>query len=292
MNDDGVIMVFLPHALIAAASTAFYAVGWSSFRQPLVWVYKQPAPTFKYARQPYAGHCLIMPFIKQKNFKVEIRKELEQFYGFGGPCLFYNVFTVKRPAWRKKPKGYEGEVGIDILDEEAEVEAVEGAASATKGAGLIPAQGPAGGAPSSPAPPDEAKKKKDRFRVEQKPVELLQMLIRRYAPSEGDIVIDPTFGTGSAGVATYLASTDIRVGQRYFFGMDSDPFAVTVANSFLKETQRRCILLICSPFLYSPSSFRPKERVGPPPKVPFFGRQTERRQTRSGGGGEGGGGRG
>ena len=92
-----------------------------------------------------------------------------------------------------------------------------------------------------------AKNASQRFRLEQKPIDLLHMLIRRYAPRDGDIIIDPTFGTGATGIATLTAACDGRVGNRFFFGMDSDKHAVDVATTWLKDTKAKCTVFSLYP---------------------------------------------
>jgi pyruvate/2-oxoglutarate dehydrogenase complex dihydrolipoamide acyltransferase (E2) component len=211
MDPTGVVLLFLPHNLFHHATVAFTSFGWRTFHQPLVWVHKPHSKAFKFSKEPFSAHCLILPFVKSKEFLVEINQDLETALGFGtGTNLYHNVFITKpTAAWRMKPKTAEPDV-----EEVAEDEAA---------------------APEQPT----ARRMAQRFRVEQKPVELLQMLIRRYAPGKNDIVIDPTFGTGSAGIATYLTSCDERIGQRYFFGMDSDHHALGVATMWLDEVKAK-----------------------------------------------------
>jgi hypothetical protein len=60
-------------------------------------------------------------------------------------------------------------------------------------------------------------------------------------------VIDPTFGTGSGGIASMICSCDDRIGKRYFFGMDSDPLALQVAESWVKEQQKKCKFYVNPP---------------------------------------------
>jgi hypothetical protein len=79
---------------------------------------------------------------------------------------------------------------------------------------------------------DEAKNRLDRFRVEEKPLFLLRLLIARYAPGDDDIVIDPCFGTGSTGVAAFLE-------DKSFYGMDEDLLATAVADRYLKQTSKK-----------------------------------------------------
>jgi predicted RNA methylase len=220
MNEDGVIIMFVAAQIIGRLETAMATFGWTMFRQPMIWVHKSPVTPYKMSRQPYSAHCLLMAFIKTPEFQVKIDKELETAYGFGRSTnLFHNVFVLKRTGvFRQKPKAMRGK---QIDEEQSAAEEEE-----------------AGEEVDEEAKP--AKNLAQRFRSEQKPLELLQMLIRRYAPGAGDIVIDPTFGTGSGGIASMICSCDDRIGKRYFFGMDSDPLALQVAESWVKEHQKKC----------------------------------------------------
>ena len=210
MNDDGVILLFLPHQLYTPAATAFQCFNWHSFHHKFVWVHKPNSKAFMFNAEPFSAHNDIFAFVKSKNFKVKIDKDLEISLGFGGGTnLYHNVIvTMPTKVYRSKPKG-----AADDDDD-------EGAAAA----GDLE---------------QEAKNALQRFRIEQKPLQLLQMFIRRYAPGENDIIIDPTFGTGSTGIATYMNACDSRIGRRFFFGMDSDPKALVVANTWLMEVQRK-----------------------------------------------------
>jgi DNA modification methylase len=232
MNDDGVIMLFVAAQIIGRLETAMETFGWTMFRQPMIWVHKSPVTPYKMSRQPYSAHCMLMAFIKTPEFKVKIDKELETGYGFGRSTnLYHNVIVMKRTGvFRQKPKAKRGKE----VDEEHTADDEEEAGEEVD---------------------EEAKPAKNlaqRFRSEQKPVELLQMLIRRYAPGAGDIVIDPTFGTGSGGIASMICSCDPRIGLRYFFGMDSDPLALQVADSWVKEQQKKCKFFLNHQVPFSP----------------------------------------
>jgi len=76
----------------------------------------------------------------------------------------------------------------------------------------------------------KAKRRDQRFRIEQKPSTLLQLLINRFAFEDDAIVIDPCFGSGSTGLSA------CALGKR-FFGMDQDPEARTVACKWLSQHQ-------------------------------------------------------
>lgn len=71
----------------------------------------------------------------------------------------------------------------------------------------------------------------DTIRVHptQKPVELLQYLIRAYS-RPGDLVLDPFAGSGSTGEACIIES-------RKFIGCERDPNYCTIANSIIANTQ-------------------------------------------------------
>ena len=64
----------------------------------------------------------------------------------------------------------------------------------------------------------------------QKPIALLEYLVRTYT-REGEVVLDPTMGSGSTGVA--CART-----RRSFIGMERDPKYFAVARSRIEEAER------------------------------------------------------
>lgn len=264
MRDDGVILLFLSHFLLSAAIRAFTRFGWKSFHQPMVWIHKVPCKVFMFNSQPFSAHCLILPLFKNEKFNVVIDQNLEAEFGFGGgTSLFHNVFPAKVAVYRTKPK----DTATSKRSSKGPAERTGAASkktsaskdtSASKGhsKGTTDSDSEEAAASSTQmealdmnlSQGDTPAKVKNRFRIEQKPLDLLQMLIRRYAPVRDSIVIDPTFGTGSAGIATFLNSIDPRIGRRFFFGMDSDPDALVVANKWLLEVKRKgvCFRPTCS----------------------------------------------
>lgn len=75
----------------------------------------------------------------------------------------------------------------------------------------------------------EFKHDKEHFHPTQKPVDLLRYLIRTYT-DEGDTVLDPTMGSGSAGVAAMLEN-------RNFIGIEKDENYFNIAVKRIKETE-------------------------------------------------------
>lgn len=74
----------------------------------------------------------------------------------------------------------------------------------------------------------EFKHDKEHFHPTQKPIDLLRYLIRTYT-DEGDTVLDPTMGSGSAGVAAILENRD-------FVGIEKDENYFNIADKRIKET--------------------------------------------------------
>ena len=72
------------------------------------------------------------------------------------------------------------------------------------------------------------------FRVQQKPLNLLRALLRRYALPKNALIIDPCFGTGSLAVAAIVAEGG-GLSQKKFFGMDIDPKAHKVAHKWVSN---------------------------------------------------------
>jgi len=214
-------MFFLPWDLLHTVSAAMGEHGWKPFRQPFVWVCVGK-PAYRFSKQPFDGHCLILAFAKDlEHFQVVINEELEVRHGLKSKNLYHNVFAAPQSKYRQKPsasKKSRRKSGSGLVDAEDELAEVTATALSQS--------------PTTPVADTEqvaeATRTVNRFRVEQKPVNLLRMFIRRYAPTEGDIVIDPCFGTGSSGIAALKE-------KRVFFGMDQDPVAQIVAECWEAE---------------------------------------------------------
>ena len=223
MVDDGVVLVFTPHFLLATVTSAFLRVGWLAFRNPLYWVFK--SKFFSYSHQPCNTVQPILAFHKtghEKTFRVKIDKfsKLEQTWKKRNHNPILNVFQCRGPStFRKKPRQKKSKGQLVSTEDEDDPELV---ATQLFESGLL------GDAKNV----DEAKNRLERFRVEEKPLFLLRLLIARYAPGDDDIVIDPCFGTGSTGVAAFLE-------DKIFYGMDEDLLATVVADKYLKQTMKK-----------------------------------------------------
>ena len=217
MVDDGVILVFTPHFLLARVTSCFAKVGWDGFRNPLYWVFK--SKFFSYSHQPCNTVQPILAFCKSgkgKTFKVNINtnSKLEQTWAKRKHNPFLNVFQCRGPStYRKKPSKRKSKGQLEPDDEDDP----DTVASQLYDSGVF----------ENAENVHEAKNRLQRFRVEEKPVLLLRLLIQRYAPGADDIVIDPCYGTGSTGVAAFLEN-------KSFYGMDEDTLASVVADRYLK----------------------------------------------------------
>ena len=72
-----------------------------------------------------------------------------------------------------------------------------------------------------------ASEKTNRVHPTQKPVDLLEYLIKTYT-NEGELVLDFTMGSGSTGVAALNTN-------RKFIGIDKNPDAISLSNKRLSE---------------------------------------------------------
>lgn len=77
----------------------------------------------------------------------------------------------------------------------------------------------------------EFKHDKEHFHPTQKPVDLLRYLIRTYT-DEGDTVLDPTFGSGSAGVAAALEN-------RNFIGIEKDENYFNIGKERIEKSLQK-----------------------------------------------------
>ena len=223
MVDDGVVLVFTPSFLVGMVTLSFSRLGWLAFRNPLYWVFK--SKFFSYSHQPCNTVQPILAFYKtgfEKTFKVNIDThiKLEQTWKKRNHNPYLNVFQCRGPStYRKKPRQKKSKGQRVSTEDEDDPEQV---------ATQLYESGVLGDAKDL----DEAKNRLDRFRVEEKPLFLLRLLIARYAPGDDDIVIDPCFGTGSTGVAAFLEN-------KSFYGMDEDLLATVVADQYLKQTMKK-----------------------------------------------------
>jgi hypothetical protein len=145
---------------------------------------------------------------------------LEQTWAKRNHNPYLNVFHCRGPStYRKKPRTKKSKGQRVSTEEEDDPDTI---------ATQLYESGVLGDAKDL----DEAKNRLDRFRVEEKPLFLLGLLIARYAPGDDDIVIDPCFGTGSTGVAAFLEN-------KSFYGMDEDLLATVVADRYLKQTSKK-----------------------------------------------------
>lgn len=76
----------------------------------------------------------------------------------------------------------------------------------------------------------DAKFNGDRINPTQKPVDLLEFLVRTYT-NEGQVVLDPFMGSGSCGVAC------VRTGRK-FIGMEKDPTFFDGAKAWIASEQK------------------------------------------------------
>ena len=77
----------------------------------------------------------------------------------------------------------------------------------------------------------EFKHDKEHFHPTQKPVDLLRYLIRTYT-DEGDTVLDPTFGSGSTGVAAALEN-------RNFIGIEKDENYFNIGKERIEKSLQK-----------------------------------------------------
>ena len=71
--------------------------------------------------------------------------------------------------------------------------------------------------------------KKNKFHSSQKPIDLLEYLIRTYT-NEGETVLDFTMGSGSTGVACVNTN-------RHFIGIELDEGYFNIAKNRIEEAQ-------------------------------------------------------
>ena len=224
MRDDGYIFVFIPHTKFQAVNESLASYGWEPFKYPLIW-YKTGAKQWQFRIEPHSKTELIFGFSKKQTRSTpQVSEEMEKKFLVQKDEIFSNILRCKAPTASEiqfedqRWKGARAVAGEDEAEASSDI--------VTKNLKNKKAKG------------------KARFREEQKPLHLLETLVRRYASMDNAIVIDPTCGTGSTGVAAVLQGTastflGTKLVRRSFFGMDFDKQGEKVADEFYRERLKK-----------------------------------------------------
>ena len=198
------------------------------FRYDLVWVKSAPAGFLSAKKMPLRKHELVyvfyekLPFYDLSSHKHKFIKE-EDKQVIKGENNTYNTEGRKKPIVREKAGKYETPLPVSVVKEE--VDKIDekyknkgGLYSKISRNGLV--KNEPHYEPPLPNSMLEIKSTRGKHSTE-KPVALMEWLLKYYS-KEGDVVLDPTMGSGSTGVAC-------KNMNRNFIGIELDDEIYEVA---------------------------------------------------------------
>ena len=202
------------------------------FRYDIVWVKSAPAGFLSAKKMPMRKHEMVyvfyekLPFYDLSSHKHKFIKE-EPKQIIKGENNTYNTEGRRKPLVREKAGQYNPPLPTSVVKEIGNDNLYRGG----KGKPLIDSDmrnGNGGGhyEPSLPNSILEIKSTRGKHSTE-KPVALMEWVLKYYS-KEGDIVLDPTMGSGSTGVAC-------KNMNRLFIGIEKDPEIYEVAVNRIEE---------------------------------------------------------
>lgn len=202
------------------------------FRYDIVWVKSAPAGFLSAKKMPMRKHEMVyvfyekLPFYDLSSHKHKFIKE-EPKQIIKGENNTYNTEGRRKPLVREKAGQYNPPLPTSVVKEIGNDNLYRGG----KGKPLIDSDmrnGNGGGHYDPPLPNSilEIKSTRGKHSTE-KPVALMEWVLKYYS-KEGDIVLDPTMGSGSTGVAC-------KNMNRLFIGIEKDPEIYEVAVNRIEE---------------------------------------------------------
>ena len=202
------------------------------FRYDIVWVKSAPAGFLSAKKMPMRKHEMVyvfyekLPFYDLSSHKHKFIKE-EPKQIIKGENNSYNTEGRRKPLVREKAGQYNPPLPTSVVKEIGNDNLYRGG----KGKPLIDSDmrnGNGGGHYDPPLPNSilEIKSTRGKHSTE-KPVALMEWVLKYYS-KEGDIVLDPTMGSGSTGVAC-------KNMNRLFIGIEKDPEIYEVAVNRIEE---------------------------------------------------------
>ena len=202
------------------------------FRYDIVWVKSAPAGFLSAKKMPMRKHEMVyvfyekLPFYDLSSHKHKFIKE-EPKQIIKGENNTYKTEGRRKPLVREKAGQYNPPLPTSVVKEIGNDNLYRGG----KGKPLIDSDmrnGNGGGHYDPPLPNSilEIKSTRGKHSTE-KPVALMEWVLKYYS-KEGDIVLDPTMGSGSTGVAC-------KNMNRLFIGIEKDPEIYEVAVNRIEE---------------------------------------------------------
>ena len=197
------------------------------FRYDLVWVKSAPAGFLSAKKMPMRKHEMVYVFYEKLPF-YDLSSHTHKFLKEGGKGMIEGnkVYEGKKVLYRNEAGQYDPPLPTSVVKEEAEYELVDLKKSDIYGdklkVGKIRDRKDRKEIYDPPLPTSmlEIKSTKGKHSTE-KPVALMEWLLKYYS-KEGDVVLDPTMGSGTTGVAC-------KNMNRNFIGIEKDPEIYEVA---------------------------------------------------------------
>jgi len=194
------------------------------FRYDLVWVKSSPAGFLSAKKMPMRKHEMIYVFYEKLPL-YDLSSHTHKFIKSSDNIIdgeTYNTKERKKPITREPPNKYDPPLPVSVVKEEK----TQISKSKDKDlygdmkGGTIGAVHGVNYDPPLPTTMLEIKSTRGKHSTE-KPVALMEWLLKYYS-KEGDVVLDPTMGSGSTGVAC-------KNMNRNFIGIEKDPEIYEVA---------------------------------------------------------------
>ena len=189
------------------------------FRYDIVWVKSAPAGFLSAKKMPMRKHEMVyvfyekLPFYDLSSHKHKFLKE-EKKNIIKGENNTYNTEGRKKPITRKPPNQYDPSLPVSVVKEDLYGQTCDDKNNYEESVGMNKKERKeVRYEPPLPTTMLEIKSTRGKHSTE-KPVALMEWILKYYS-KEGDVILDPTMGSGSTGVAC-------KNMNRNFIGIEMD----------------------------------------------------------------------
>ena len=189
------------------------------FRYDIVWVKSAPAGFLSAKKMPMRKHEMVyvfyekLPFYDLSSHKHKFIKE-EKKNIIKGENNTYNTEGRKKPITRKPPNQYDPSLPVSVVKEDLYGQTCDDKNNYEESVGMNKKERKeVRYEPPLPTTMLEIKSTRGKHSTE-KPVALMEWILKYYS-KEGDVILDPTMGSGSTGVAC-------KNMNRNFIGIEMD----------------------------------------------------------------------
>ena len=201
------------------------------FRYDLVWVKSAPAGFLSAKKMPMRKHEMVYVFYEKLPL-YDLSSHTHKFLKSSDNIIdgdTYNTKDRKKPITREPPNKYDPPLPVSVVKEEENSNKNSELYGKIKDNGYYKQRKSGEGTAYDPPLPTtmlEIKSTRGKHSTE-KPVALMEWLLKYYS-KEGDVVLDPTMGSGSTGVAC-------KNMKRNFIGIEMDPEIYEIAVNRLED---------------------------------------------------------